>query len=245
MGRAIGVILVMCIAILPSCRKSPSALLEEEFELAQGAELNTQIRDLKEKLAEARDDSERALIHAKIALLQNAKGDIASSTASAREAVKFQPNLYMPHYLLGKSYLEAGRYDEAAASLQRSLELNEGYAPAWFETGNAYYKKGDYARAVRHYEKAVTLDKKHVMAHNNLGVLYNALGRKRDAEREFLSVVELRPDYAMAHKNLGILYDAYLKDARRAAASYRKYLELRPNCPERMHVQSWIRTLGG
>jgi len=62
--------------------------------------------------------------------------------------------------LLGKSYIGAGRYNDAVAELEKSIGLKDDFAPAYFELGNAYYKKFDFNSARANYQKAIKYEPK-------------------------------------------------------------------------------------
>ena len=164
---------------------------------------------------------------------------------SAEEAVKFQPNQYMSHYLLGKSYVGAGRYNDAVAELNKSIDIKGDYAPAYFELGNAYYKKFDFNSAKSNYQKAIRYDPKLIDAYNNLGAIQTALGALAEAEKNLMTCIRLDPAYAAAYKNLGIMYDTKMGNAAKAVENYNNYLRLRPDCPERTLVRMWISALKG
>jgi tetratricopeptide (TPR) repeat protein len=236
---------VICIAFVSCKKKTNAEILNEEFQLAQNASVNTEIKNLKESLKSAKDDSERAKIHTNIATIEAEKGDTLSAIKSSQEAIKFKPNDYMSHYLLGKSYIDSGRINDAIFELQTAISLNENHSLSHFELGNAYYKKRQNPQAAAEYKTSISLDKNLFMAHNNLGVLYSLMGRSGEAEAELKIVVQLKPDYATVYKNLGILYDTKLNRKQEAAANYKKYLELMPNAPDRKYVKTWISVIGG
>ncbi len=238
--------LVIIAAASVSCKKKTNdEILNEEFKLAQNAAVNTEIKNLKESLQNAKDDSERAKIHTNIAAIESEKGDSLSSIKSSQEAIKFKPNDYMSHYLLGKAYIESARINDAITELQTAIELNAKHAQSHFELGNAYYKKKQNAQAAAEYSLAISLDNNLFMAHNNLGVIYSFMGRAAEAEMELKTVIILKPDFATAYKNLGILYDTKLGRKQEAAANYKKYLEMMPNAPDRKYVKTWISVIGG
>jgi tetratricopeptide (TPR) repeat protein len=76
--------------------------------------------------------------------------------------------------------------------------------------------------------------------HYNMAAVYAREGRYADAEREYLTALDIDPSDAHAHYNLGILYDDELKDKRRAAMHYRRYLKLRPGAPDVDQVKDWL-----
>ena len=225
--------------------KTETEIMNENAVLVEKAEVNLKIKNLESSLKSAENDFKRATIYQEISEEESKKGDISAALKNANAAVKYQPNLAKSHYMKGMAYLRLARYEESENELLTAIQLDNSLAPAHFELGNLYYKKGKSAKAVSEYLTTVKLDGKHFMAYNNLSVAYSTTGRNKEAVESLKKVTELKPGFAKAYKNLGIIYDLKLKDRRKAAENYRKYLRLRPNAPERKAVKLWIAELEG
>ncbi len=237
---------LLIVSVFISCsKKSESELAQKQFKLSENASVNLEIKKLKDSLQTAKTDVEKADIYTKISVINSEKGDVKSLIKTATEAIKYQPNQYMSHYLLGKSYISAGRYSDAVSELNTAISLKSDFAPAYFEMGNAQYKKINYPAAKINYKKAIYYDKDMIDAYNNLGVLSTITGDLGEAERNLKACITMNPDYATSYKNLGILYDTKMKKNAEAVENYNKFLSLRPNCPERGLVKLWIAALGG
>lgn len=59
------------------------------------------------------------------------------------------------YFMLGKLYLDVARHGDAAAALEKSLELKPGYSAAWRLAGDAHRKAGDKDKAARTYRKGI------------------------------------------------------------------------------------------
>ncbi len=250
MKRLIVTVLSVCLIFsIISCKKSDAEKREEELradqKLTEKSEINTEINNLKEKLKTAANDYERSKICSDISGLYNEKGDIVSTMKNARESIKYQPNEYYPHYLLGKSYLDSGRFSEAETELLTSISLKNDFALSHFELGNVYYKKVRYNDAIAEYKTAIKLDANCYQAYNNMGVVLGFSGKGKEAIDILNKGIKVKPDFPVFYKNLGIIYDTVLKKPKDAAESYEKYLEMRPDCPERKSVEAWIKVLEG
>lgn len=64
------------------------------------------------------------------------------------------PDSPMGHFSLGKHYLEARRYPEAAASLEQAIRLDPQYAAALVSLGDAYVGTGENDKARKVLEQA-------------------------------------------------------------------------------------------
>lgn len=237
------------IPLIISCKKNDVELREKALMadqvITEKSEINKEIRLLQEQLKNAADDYQRSVIYSKIAGLFDDKGDTTSTMKNAREAIKYQPNEYYSHYLLGKAYIDAGRYDEAETELLTSIDLKNDFALSHFELGNDYYKKIKYPDAVSEYKLAVKLDKQCYQAYNNMGAILSLTGRGRESVDILKKGISVKPDFPVFYKNLGIVYDTVLKKREEAKENYSKYLELRPDCPERKSVEAWMELPGG
>ncbi len=245
MRPAVLSLLLIPAILLCACKKDMQEMMLEEITLAETASLNRELAALHASLKDAKTDFDRAVIYAKIAGINSEKGNVKEAVRSSQESVKYQPNQYMSHYLLGKSYLQAGRFADAEESLLTSIRLKETFPLSHFELGNTYYKMRRNDRAETEFGITVKLDPRHFMAHNNRGVVLSLMGKHAEAVRSFEEAARLRPDFARAYRNLGVLYDLKLKNRVMAVKNYRKYLDASPNCPERHLVRTWIRVLGG
>ncbi len=67
----------------------------------------------------------------------------------------------MSRLTLGKAYIEARRFDDAARVLQELLAIKEDYSAAYSVLGEAFEKGGKLARAIKTYTKGIEVaDKK-------------------------------------------------------------------------------------
>lgn len=237
------ILFVLALAFM-NCSRDDAALLEKSSKLSEKAPINRELKKLRESVSAAKDDFERSEIYQKISEIESDKGDTANAIRSARESIKYYPNQARAYYLLGKSYLAAGRIDDAETELRKALELDGRLADARFELGNALYKRRKYPEALAEYEAAARLDLRNFQTYNNMGVIHYQLNRPSDAEKALLKVIELRPDFSAAYKNLGIIYELKLNNPSRAREYYTRYLEKSPGAPDRNAVRLWIANLG-
>lgn len=234
------------ITLLFSCTpKDENATLEQETAQAKRAGINKEIEKFKIQLDKAPNDYERAVASNQIAQLQSEKGNAALMLEYAQKAVKYQPNLYMSRYLLGKSYNEVGRYADAVNELQESIQLKSDFAPAHYELGNSLYKLYKYPQAIEEYLQAIKLNPNFYQAINNVALLYAETGKYAESEKYFKNAIAVKPNFPTPYKNLGILYETRLKNKTAAIEYYVKYLKVRPNAPDRKMIESWIKALGG
>jgi tetratricopeptide (TPR) repeat protein len=245
MKKASAIALIIALTMAISCsKKDDIAILSEEKTITDNTEINKKINELKKNSMSEKDDFKRSEIFGTISELQLEKGDIASSSKSANESIKYYPGSAIAHYVLGKSYLAAGRYTDAETELKKATELDPKHTLSWFELGNLMFIKHLYSEAVAMYNKAADLDKNDYQVWNNTGSAYYMQKKGKESEDSFKKVIAIKSDFAPVYKNLGLLYERLLKDKKKAKASYEEYLNRRPNAPERAAVKFWINEMG-
>ena len=113
---------------------------------------------------------------------------------------------------------------------QANPAIEEENAHLWNELGSIYLNTRAYVEAMNAFKKAIELDPSYGWSYNNLAALYSRQGRIKDAiplYQKGLQFLGEPSDQALLWNRLG---DAYrrLNDQDRAAAAYRKALELDP-----------------
>ncbi len=128
--------------------------------------------------------------------------------ANAMGRLVHQP-LFMAH--VSQGYLLAGRWEEAAQSAQRALELARAHKARGYEA-HALHVLGDVARhrdppesalAAAHYRQALALAEELGMrpllahCHRGLGTLYAATGQREQARTTLATAIALYQDMEM------------------------------------------------
>lgn len=83
--------------------------------------------------------------------------DIETRIQQFTQMAKADPDNELGHFSLGKTYLEAERFEEAIGPLSRAVELNGEMSKAHQLLGQAYYGAGQRDRAVEAVTNGVTI----------------------------------------------------------------------------------------
>ena len=119
------------------------------------------------------------------------------------------------YYLKSLSYPDGEKSNKLAVEmLNRSIELDSTYAPAYNQLGRrihrlAIYGSGkseDRKMAEDLYLKALSLDEELLEAYNNLSGLYTETGNTEKAMEITRKMLEINPNNAEAHFALGYIY---------------------------------------
>jgi Flp pilus assembly protein TadD len=102
----------------------------------------------------------------------------------------------------GAALLKEGKFEEAAAELEKAAEAAPKSAVIQSNLAYAYDRQGRTEDAVAAYRKALELDPANTIVRNNLANLYSKQGQYEDAAREFEDLVQRDPGNATAKANL-------------------------------------------
>ncbi len=102
----------------------------------------------------------------------------------------------------GAALLKDGKFEEAAAELQKAAEAAPKSAVIQSNLGYAYDRQGRTDDAVAAYRKVLELDPANAIVRNNLANLYSKQGLYDDAARELEDLVQRDPANATAKASL-------------------------------------------
>jgi tetratricopeptide (TPR) repeat protein len=108
-------------------------------------------------------------------------GDYAGAEGKFRAALETQPRDYIALCLLGATYLQEGKMEEAKKALDSCLGINPDYVPGMVNMGAWCLRSGDAAKAVETLESALGKSQGTSEGYFNLGNAYFALGQSQKA----------------------------------------------------------------
>jgi tetratricopeptide (TPR) repeat protein len=135
------------------------------------------------------------------------KWELKNAQAAFEKYVALLPNQANPLICLGEFHLIAGNYDQAAASLLLSLEIEPDLALAHGDLGDVYMAKGMYEQALRSYGRCLAFSTSKVdqaAGHFLLGKLRYFTSDYPEAIEDCRQALELNPSMIQAHWILGL-----------------------------------------
>jgi predicted O-linked N-acetylglucosamine transferase (SPINDLY family) len=135
-------------------------------------------------------------------------GDLAGTVQQATELTAQYPDSGFAWNVLGAGLGRLGRTAEAAAALQRAVELMPDQAAVHSNLGAARQGLQQDEAAEACYRAALCLQPSLADAWNNLGVVLKRQGRWDEADACYGRALALAPGWAMAHNNRGVLQHA-------------------------------------
>ena len=108
--------------------------------------------------------------------------------------------------ILGKTYKNLGRLDEAIATHKKALTVNPEYHKAWNNLGIAYLEINQYEEAEKCMKRAVELDPSYTFAQASLGAVYIYQEKPWEAVKVLEKAVALNARMGIAYGNLALAY---------------------------------------
>lgn len=156
-----------------------------------------------------------------------AKKDRTAAVEHFQRAASLYPPFYAAHLLLGTTFMDARKWNDAEQSLTRAVELKPDDAFATIALGEVYWRQKRYAEAEKTLLEGLKLDKDSWHGHFTLARLYYEQKEILKAAAPIGRTLQLKPDFAEAHLLAGNIL-LKLNQRERAVIEYQEYLRLAP-----------------
>jgi tetratricopeptide (TPR) repeat protein len=147
-------------------------------------------------------------------------------------------------FLRGNYYYNRGKYNEALAAYNWSLELSSDDPATLCNRGTTYGELGRYEEALADYNRSLELSPDDADTMCNRGTIYYKLGRYEEALADYNRSLELRPHDPTTLYNRGTTYTKLRKYVE-ALADYNRSLELRLDQPSTLYNAACLLSLWG
>ena len=113
------------------------------------------------------------------------------------KALMYDSNLPEAYAAMGLSYFIWGKFDEAAASGRKAIELDPDNFIAYWTLGRIHFTTGKFTEALELFQRVVDLKPGFYVAHLDLKQTYVSLGRQAEAAAALTKVMEILPTYLL------------------------------------------------
>jgi predicted O-linked N-acetylglucosamine transferase (SPINDLY family) len=155
-------------------------------------------------------------------------GNFDAAEELSKQVVESEPSEAEAWLCLGDACLFRGRFGEAIANYERTLDLAPDHVAARNSLGVAFAQMNNWEQAARCFRQAVESQRDYAEGHNNLGIAVSNQGKLAEAERCYHEALRIKPDYAEALSNLGLVLGSMGK-LPEAIAAQQRALQLRPD----------------
>lgn len=125
--------------------------------------------------------------------------------AELKKAIQLNPTTYLYPFLLGRLYINAGRYQDSVKANLRSLSLHPNNINTLNNIGLSYAFLTRYEEAEKALKRALEIWPDHKRARNNLATIYAWQGRKEEAISLFEESLRRNPGDSAAKSNLELV----------------------------------------
>jgi Flp pilus assembly protein TadD len=185
----------------------------------------------------APEDARKSLEDGKNLLTQGK--DLDKSITFFQKAISQYPQFSEAYFLMGAAYSYQKKWDEAAKSLGKSIELNQHNPAAYVALGSVENESKNYAEAEKHLLKAVELSPESADAHFELGRTYWGLSRWDAADQHVGKANQLRPDNWGQHVLMGNIL-LRERNAQGALKEFREALKIDSKGPRAEPVRQMV-----
>ncbi|MFQ6614457.1 MAG: tetratricopeptide repeat protein [Fidelibacterota bacterium] len=123
---------------------------------------------------------------------------------------------------------EIGAFEEAIEILNKALEIDPKFVPAYYRKGSVYEEWDRRKEAVAAYQQALEIDPNHINARLGLASVYGKLFKNEWAILEYEKAAELKPTDPEIPFKIALEY-WYLQKFPETAEYYRKVIALNPD----------------
>jgi tetratricopeptide (TPR) repeat protein len=176
-----------------------------------------------------------------LSLLNRAKkGDLETATEHFQKAVAIAPKFYEAQLMLGLTYLDRGKWNDAISPLKTSIEIKSDSAASYLALGEAYRQQKQFDKAEQALKSGLAINDLSAQGHYALAFVYWELAQGGSKSEEQLRswlesswqnakrAVEIDPQLAPAQLLAGnLLFKA--RHAKEALEHYEEYLKLDPD----------------
>jgi TolB-like protein/Flp pilus assembly protein TadD len=113
------------------------------------------------------------------------------------KALMYDSNLPEAYAAMGLSYFIWGKFDEAASSGRKAIELDPDNFIAYWTLGRIQFSTGHFTEAVTLFQRAIEIKPAFYVAHSDLKMAYTSLGRTAEALAATHRTLELLPNYLL------------------------------------------------
>jgi adenylate cyclase len=143
--------------------------------------------------------------HQQYGLFLASKGWLEEAITKGRRAVELDPLSLLVNLHVGWIYWLANRWDDALGQVQRMIEIESSFYPAYWVMGATYMIRRDYEGAIEAYKKSLDMGGGyHVLS--SLGHSYGLSGKRKEALDVINQLLEVRKWHHATAYNIALVY---------------------------------------
>jgi tetratricopeptide (TPR) repeat protein len=127
-------------------------------------------------------------------MLLEQQGDLVEAAAELESVVDLDSTQLQAYGEMARFYIQAGKLDDAASSLERGLEQGFASAEHHYSLGARYLGQKAFDAAISAFRQAIEIDPEMAAAERSLAWALDQTGQEQEALEHFQRYLELQPD---------------------------------------------------
>jgi len=120
---------------------------------------------------------------------------------------------------------------------RKLVQSNPKDRQAWVQLGNDYFDSKQQQKSIDAYARALELDPNDPNVLTDQGVMYREIGAFDRAIENFEKAGKVDPKHVQSLFNLGVVWGSDKKDPAKAAAAWKKVIQIAPQSPQAAQAQ--------
>lgn len=145
---------------------------------------------------------------------------------------------------VGPGPAQLAEYQQRIDMNQRIVAKDPKNVAAWVALGNDYFDTRQFQRSIDAYAAALKLQPNDPNVLTDQGVMYEQLADYDRALANFEQAQRIAPSHVQSLYNIGVVWSKHKNDAAKAAAAWRKVIELAPTSPQAAQARQGLVELG-
>lgn len=189
-------------------------------------------------------ESERDMFQANynLGLLYDKMGQTELGVRYMLDAQRRDPNNPSVNYDVGVLYAKLNDFKNSALYTELAIQSEKDFAEAYNNYGYALAHLGEYDKALASIETSLKLKPDSAATLDSKGFVYFGMGRYEDALSEYQKALKVDPTIGEIYLHIAQVMEK-LHRIPESIDSYEKYIQLTPEAPDKLSVQSKISEL--
>ena len=145
---------------------------------------------------------------------------------------------------VGPSPAQLAEFNQRIDMNQRIVAQDPKNVAAWIALGNDYFDTRQLQKSVDAYAQALKLQPNNPDVLTDQGAMYEQLGDFDRALANFEQAQKIAPTHVQSAFNIGVIWANRKKDDKRAAAAWKRVIEIAPTSPQAAEARQSLAQLG-
>lgn len=170
------------------------------------------------------------------------RNDLVNALDTFNEVVTRLPTYPKAYYFMAKIYVLNKNYEKALEMAEKEIKFSPELEHGYYIKGDIHRRKGEYVKSIKNFEKAIAINGKNPEVLASLADIKHRQNYLDEAREYYMRALKVEPGNPILHKQLGHVFRS-IGQSGLAIESYKIYLDLYPNAPDRRQIESVMKRI--